>query len=487
MKKLLLAAVLVLAAVILVRTAMFTAPAFTAPAAFADSMVSDSAAAMRLAAAVRIRSVSWSDSAPAREPLLAMQRLLESQYPRVHRALAREIVAGYSLMYTWRGTDTTLAPVVLMGHMDVVPVEAAAESLWHHGPFSGDIADGFIWGRGTLDDKVSVLATLEAVESLLAEGFTPRRTVILAFGHDEEVLGSGADSIVQRLRARGVHPEFVMDEGSAITEGIFPGVARPLAIIGVAEKGYASVELSVDAGGGHSSAPPRETTIGILAAAIVRLERDPFPARLRGPTAGLLDAAGRSMTFARRIPFANLWLFSPLIVRKLAADPVTDAMLRTTTAPTMISGSPKENVLPHHASAVVNFRIIPDDSVAGVLARVTEVVSDARVRIRLRAEARSEPSPVSGIDAPGYRAIAEAVQEVDPGVIVAPSLVIAATDSRHYAVITNDIYRFLPFTLRPGDIGRIHGVDERLSVADYGRAIRFMRRLVRISTGGPAK
>src|SRR5664279_2617276 len=194
MKKLALAAVLVFVAVLLVRTAMFTPPIFTAPAAPADTLVSDSAAAARLAAAVRIRSVSWSDSAPAREPLLAMQRLLEAQYPRVHHALTREVIAGYSLLYTWRGTDSTLAPVVLMGHLDVVPVEAAAESAWHHGPFSGDIADGFIWGRGTLDDKVSVLAALEAVESLLAEGFTPRRTVMLAFGHDEEVLGSGADS-----------------------------------------------------------------------------------------------------------------------------------------------------------------------------------------------------------------------------------------------------------------------------------------------------
>jgi carboxypeptidase PM20D1 len=192
------------------------------------------------------------------------------------------------------------------------------------------------------------------------------------------------------------------------------------------------------------------------------------------------------MPFQDRIPFANLWLFSPLVIRKLAARPATDAMLRTTTAPTMLAGSPKENVLPRFARGVVNFRIIPGDSVAGVLARVTSVVDDPRVHVRLLPEAHSEPSPVSGTRTPGYLAIARAVQEAVPGVIVAPTLVIAATDSRHYAVITNAIYRFLPFTLQNGDIARIHGVDERIGVADYGRAIRFTRRLLRISTGAPA-
>ncbi len=476
--------VLALAVVLVARAVSFRAPPPAPAAALTDAAVNDSAAAERLARAVRFRTVSWSDSQPPREPLLALHRQLQTDFPGVHRALAREVVGGYSLLYRWPGTDRALAPVVLMGHLDVVPVDAAAESRWHHQPFSGDIADGFVWGRGTLDDKVSVLAALEAVETLLAEGFQPARTVYLAFGADEEVSGSGADSIVQRLRARGVHPEFVLDEGGAITEGIFPGLARPLAVVGVAEKGYASIELTVDAPGGHSSMPPRETAVGVLAQAIVRLERHPFPAHLSGPTGAMLDVAGRAMPFGARFVIANRWLFEPLLVRQLAGSPTTDAMLRTTTAPTMFEGGPKDNVLPQRARAVVNFRILPGDSVAGVLAHVNAVVRDARVSARLASGSRSEPSPVSSTETTGFRAIARAAEEIAPGVLVAPSLVVGATDARHYAVITPNAYRFLPLVMRADDIARVHGVDERVSVEGYGRAIRFLRRLLRLTTAG---
>lgn len=477
--------VAVLAAVVIARTLMFREAPVPPASAVADAVVQDSAAAERLARAVRFRTVSYLDSAPAGAALLAMRAQLEKDFPLAHRALAREVVAGYSLLYTWRGSDSALAPVVLMGHMDVVPVEAAAEKSWHHAPFSGDIAGGFIWGRGTLDDKVSVLAALEAVETLLGEGYAPRRTVYLAFGHDEEVSGSGADSIVQRLRARGVHPEFVLDEGGAITERIFPGLERPLALVGISEKGYASVALTVESTGGHSSMPPRETAVGVLAAAIARLEQDPFPAHLGGPAAALFDAVGPSLPFGARMAFANRWLFGPLIVRQLAAAPTTDAMLRTTTAPTMFEGSPKDNVLPARARAVVNFRILPGDSVAGVLARVIAVVADPRVKAQLYTEMSSEPSPVSSVDAPGFVAIARAIREVSPRAIIAPSLVVGATDARHYAVITPNAYRFLPVVMTEADISRVHGTDERVSVENYGRAVRFMRRLLRLTTAAP--
>ena len=481
------AVVAVVAAVVIVRTMRFVAPPPAAPAAVpADAAVNDSAAAERLARAVRFRTVSYGDSAPMKDALLAMRAQLEKDFPRVHHALAREIVGDYSMLYSWRGRDTTLAPMVLMGHLDVVPVEAAAEHSWHHGPFSGDIADGFVWGRGTLDDKVSVLAALEAVESLLGEGFTPERTVLLAFGHNEEVSGTGADSIVQRLRARGVRPEFVVDEGGVIAEGMFPGVTRPLALVGTSEKGYVSIVLTVEAAGGHSSMPPRETAVGVLAAAIVKLERDPFPPHLSGPAGGLFDAIGPALPFAGRMAFANRWLFGPAIVRQLAAMPTTDAMLRTTTAPTMLEGSPKDNVLPKRARGVVNFRILPGDSVAGVLARVNAVIADPRVTTSIAAGTTTEPSPVSGTDTPGYRAIGRAILEMAPAAIVAPSLVIGGTDARHYPVITPNVYRFLPLVLHGDDIARLHGVDERVGVANYGGAIRFTRRLIHLAAGPPA-
>jgi carboxypeptidase PM20D1 len=484
--QLLLLAVLLLAAVVMVRTLRFASPPETAAAAVRDTMVNERAAAERLARAVRFATVSWSDSAPAREPLLVLHRDLQADFPLVHRALTREVVDGYSLLYTWRGADSSLAPVVLMGHLDVVPVEAAVAAKWRHGPFSGDIDGGFIWGRGTLDDKVSVLAALEAVETLLAQGFTPARTVILAFGHDEEVAGHGADSIVQRLRARGIHPAFVLDEGGAIADGILPGVARPVALVGIAEKGYVSVALTVEGTGGHSSMPPPETAVGVLARAIVRLEDHPFPGRLAGPAAMLFDVVARTMPFVPRMIFANQWLFGPLLLRRLESAPTTNALVRTTTAPTMIEGSPKDNVLPGRARAIVNFRILPGDSVAAVIERVRRVVADPRVDVRAAAGQASDPSPVSGIATLGFRGIARAAAEVTPGVIVAPWLVVGATDARHYAAITPNAYRFLPLVLDNGDLGRVHGVDERVSVAGYAGAVRFMRRLVVLTTAAGA-
>ncbi|HUO50956.1 MAG TPA: M20/M25/M40 family metallo-hydrolase, partial [Gemmatimonadaceae bacterium] len=366
-------------------------------------------------------------------------------------------------------------------HMDVVPVDPVALAQWHHDPFSGDIAGGFVWGRGTLDDKISVLAELEAVETLLGEGFAPRRTVYLAFGHDEEVGGTGADSIVQVLKGRNIHPAFVLDEGGAIADGMFPGVTRPLALVGVAEKGYVSIELTVEAAGGHSSMPPRETAVGVLAAAITQLERNPFPAHLDGPASRLFGAVAPLMPFGARMAFANQWLFAPLLRRQLEATPSTDAMLRTTTAPTMIEGSPKDNVLPKRARAVVNFRILPGDSVQGVLARVNAVIGDPRVAARILTGGVGNPSPVSGTDTEGWRAIAQAAVDVAPQAVVVPYLVMGATDSRHYAVITPNAYRFLPVQIGKDDIARIHGVDERVSIENYGRSVRFMRRLLKLS------
>jgi len=490
--KLLAVALLVLVVVLVGRTLMYTDASVATPitkAALApDTAVHDSAAAARLARAVRIPTISWMDSGPLREPFLALHRQLEADFPLVHKTLTREIVPPYSLLYTWRGTDTTLAPVVLMGHMDVVPVEQAALGKWHHAPFAGDVAEGFVWGRGTLDDKVSVLASLEAVETLLAEGFRPARTVYLAFGDDEEVAGSGADSIVERLRAHGIHPEFVIDEGGLVVRGMFPGVGRPIAVVGVAEKGYASVELTVDAPGGHSSMPPRETAVGILAAGIVALERHPFPAHLSGPASAMLDVVGPSLPTGARFVFANRWLFNPLIARQLAAAPTTDAMLRTTTAPTMFEGSPKDNVLPQRARAVVNFRIRPGETVASVLAHVNAVIADPRVVATVIAKSATEPSPVSDTGTVGYRAIAQAAHDLIPGVLVTPYLVVGATDSRHYAKITPNAYRFLPIEFEMAEVARVHGNDERIGVANYGRAIRFMRALLRLTVAGaPAR
>jgi carboxypeptidase PM20D1 len=441
----------------------------------------DDGALKRLAGAIRLPTVSRGETPEADfAAFLALNRYLEEGFPQVHRALTREVVGGHSLLFWWQGSEPAAKPVLLLAHMDVVPVEPGTESAWSHGPFSGDVAEGFIWGRGTLDDKCGVLAILEAAETLLKQGFGPRQTILLAFGHDEEISGqAGAARIAALLKSRGIRVKYALDEGSAVTDGIVPGLERPAALIAVAEKSYASVELSAALAGGHSSMPPPQTAIGIVAAAVAALERNPMPAALDGPAALLFDSLGPEMPFWRKLPLANRWLFGGLIIRQLENSPTTSALLRTTTAVTIIEGGVKENVLPAHARAVANFRIKPGDTVAHVLAHVRETVNDRRVEIKLLASSSGpDPPPASSTRSAGFLTLERTIRQVLPNAVVAPSLVVGLTDSRHYQDIADDVYRFLPFVLGPNDSERIHGTNERISVESYRDCVRFFVQLL---------
>ena len=433
-----------------------------------------------LAGALRFRTVASNDSATfPREEFLGLHRHLESSFPLVHATLRREVVNGYSLLYTWQGSDSALAPVLLLSHMDVVPVEPGSESRWTHAPYAGDIADGFVWGRGTLDDKVGVVGILQAAELLLAEGFRPRRTIYFAFGHDEEIGGAGgAVRLAALIASRTPRVESVIDEGSVIAEGLIDGVSRRVALVGIAEKSSLSVELSAEAEGGHSSMPPPHTAVGTVSRAVHRLEESPMPARVTGVAELTFGRLAAEMTFARRAVFANLWLFRPLVARLLAGTPTGNAMIRTTTAATMLSGSPKENVLPSRATAVVNFRILPGDSVAGVLAHVRRVVSDTSVHLRVMGEA-NEPSAVSDVGAPAYAMLERTIRQAFPDAVVVPYLVVGATDARSYGSLSPNIYRFMPIAAGPEDLPRMHGTNERVSVAGYEGAVRFYVQLLR--------
>jgi carboxypeptidase PM20D1 len=480
MKKLalaLLAALVLMLAVTLVRTARFGDAQGPAPAAAA--FTAPAGAAERLAEAIRIPTVSPQDSARVdTAAFAAFHALLQQRFPRVHARLRRETVGRYSLLYTWPGTDPSLPPVLLMGHMDVVPVEPGTEARWARPPFSGAMADGFVWGRGALDDKVSVMGTLEAVEMLLAEGFAPRRTVLLAYGHDEETGGRGAQRIAALLRGRGVRPLLVLDEGGIVGQGLMPGVDRPTALVGIAEKGFVSVELTAEAAGGHSSMPPRHGSIGRLSAAIQRLEDSPMPARLDGPTLQLFGRIGPELPFAQRMVFANLWLTRPLVIRTLEGAPSTNAVIRTTTAPTIFQAGTRENVLPSRARAVVNFRILPGDRVVDVLAHVQRTVGDTAVRVRVMEGFSSEPSPVSRTDDEPFRLLERSIRQFAPDAVVAPYLVVGGTDARHFHALSEHVYRFMPVRVTQDDLDRIHGTDERIAVRDYAAAIGFYRQLL---------
>lgn len=486
MKRLLLllgTALVLLIGVILARTVSYgSAQPAVAPA---PEVAIREGTAERLAGSIRIPTISHEDSAAFDAAAFqALHAYLQAEFPRVHSQLQRETVGTHSLLYTWHGSDPSLKPLLLMGHLDVVPVEPSTEETWQENPFGGRIADGFIWGRGAIDNKSAVLGTMEAVEMLLGEGFRPARTVYLAYGHDEEVGGThGAREIAALLKRRGVELEMVLDEGGLIGDGIMPSISAPTALVGIAEKGFVSVELSTRAAGGHSSLPPPQSTIGILGAAVARLEQNPMPARLAEPTQQLFERIGPQFPFAQRAVFANLWLTEPLVVRQLDDSPTTNAMVRTTTAVTIFQAGTKENVLPSHARAVVNFRILPGDSVAGVVEHVRRVINDPRVEAGPTGGFSAEPSAVSSTDSESFRTLERTIRSVVPEAIVAPYLVVVVTDARYFSELSSNVFRFLPVRLAPRDLERMHGTDERLAVRDYAQAIRIYRQLILNAAG----
>ena len=436
-----------------------------------------------LGEAVRFQTVSNYDPLSFRaQPFLDLHAYLKKAFPLVHRHLKLEVINTYSLLYTWQGSDPSRKPIVLMAHQDVVPVDPGTEKDWTRPPFSGEIAEGFIWGRGTLDNKASMMAELEAVEALLKEGYQPMRTIYLAFGHDEEVSGkNGAVKIMERLKAMEVVPEYVIDEGGSIFPNGIAGVKAPIALVGIAEKGYLSIELSVEDKGGHSSMPPRHTAVGVLAKAITRLENHPFPADLTMLSQTLEYVADR-MPFAKRVIVTNPWLFGPLVKYLMSQSPETDASIRTTIAATMISGSTKDNILPQKATAVINFRIIPGETSATVMARVKEVIDDPRVKLS-PLEDGDNPSPVSSTRSPSYAILVQTIVQTagEKDLTVAPFLDLGASDARFYARISKDVYRFLPIALVNEDLKRMHGTNERISTKDYPRMIQFYAQLIRNS------
>ena len=486
MKRFLAALLALLVAVLVVRTLLATSRQLPGESASLPE-VDERAVARHLAAGLRFATVSHEDPADDdADAFRALHELLRTTYPAAHTALRRETVAELSLLYEWPGRDASLPPVLLLAHLDVVPVEPGTEGQWTQPPFAGVVADGFVWGRGTMDDKLAVFCILEAVESLVTAGFQPDRTVLIAFGHDEEVGGDrGAAAIAALLARRGVAPLWALDEGGIVARNALPGVEADVAVVGIAEKGSVSIELTVAVEGGHSSMPPPSTAIGILSRAITALEENQRPASIGGATGLFLDHVGPELPFPAALVLANRWLFGPLIRLGFSTDPRMDAMLRTTTAVTVVRGGVKENVLPSQASAVVNFRILPGETYQDVARHVRETIDDERVALRVGAGSRPrDPTPISPVDGPAFEGIARTIGQVFPDALVVPYLVVGGTDARHYAVLTSNLYRFGPFVYDLDDSRRIHATDERISLSNLANGVRFYRQLIANSQSG---
>ena len=437
--------------------------------------------ASNLARALSIATVSFDEVERVDIAAFASFHVFLSEtYPRVHRALKREVVGGHSLLYTWAGSDPALPPTLLMAHLDVVPAGSDSEGDWTHPPFAGEIADGFVWGRGALDDKASLIGILEAVEALLAEGYAPRRSVLLAFGHDEELGGwRGAAALAALLEERGVRAALVLDESGVITQGIVPRIDKPVALIGIAEKGFVTLQLEVRQDGGHSSMPPPRTAIGILGAAVDRLEGHPFPVQLTRIAEHQFNFLGPEMPLLKRLTLANRWLLSSLVRRKLEQKPTTAAALRTTLAATMISGGEKENVLPQRAQALVNLRVLPGETEQSVLEHVNRAVADPRVTVRLGGMQPRFSTVIADPEAAVFGTLVRTIRELFPGTLVAPYLVLGATDAFHYGRISDCLLRFLPLRVTEEDLKRIHGTDERIAVDNFAEVVRFYAQLIR--------
>ena len=411
-----------------------------------------------------------------------LHALFEERFPLVYKNLKCEAISLASLLFTWKGKNPDLEPIALLGHQDVVPVAEGTEGDWTHPAFDG-VDDGeFVWGRGALDMKNHLIAVLESVESLLAEGFQPERTVYLCFGHDEEIVAaptSGAGSIADTLKSRGVHLDSVIDEGGAILDlNVGNILNKKLAGVGIAEKGYADYRVSVAAKGGHSSQPPAHTALGDLADIIKDIEGHQFKAKMPEFVYDLFTKIGKNVSYPARIATCNLWLLKPLILAIMKKIPPAASLIHTTTAVTIAQGSPAANVLPQKASVTVNFRMMPGVTVKNVEEHIRASVRNKEIEVEyLKGK---EASKVSPTDSRSFKILEDICTRTDPDMIVAPYLVMGGTDAYHYEEVCDNIYRFAPFVMDTKLLLTTHGTDERIPIACMGDALKFFKRYIRM-------
>ena len=471
---LILAAVVVFIAVVAYRTSKFTPKAQPAISEEAVSFDKDGATAA-LAELVKCKTISYSDHSleddAEFEKLIAK---LPGLYPNVFKVCDFKQMPHRGLLFKWPGKEAG-DPTVLMAHYDVVPAD---EEKWEKPPFAAILEEGVLWGRGTLDTKVTFNAILSAANHLISKGFQPENDIYLAFSGGEEVNGKGAVNIVKRFEEMGVTPAMVLDEGGAVVENVFPGVKTPCAMVGIAEKGMMNVTYAVSSGGGHASAPAPKTPVGRLSRACVNLETHPFKAHLTAPVLKMFDTLGRHSTFLYRMIFANLWCFAPVLdlICRLSGGEL-NALVRTTVAFTQMKGSKAPNVIPPSASMVSNMRLNPQDSVASALEYLKKTVGDES--ITLTVGDHMEPSPISRTDCEGWERVKNAVGDTWPGCIVSPYLMVQCSDSRHYRDLSDKVYRFSAMALTGEERKTIHGNNERIRVEAIGKAVEFFMRVMK--------
>ncbi len=428
-----------------------------------------------LATLVKCKTISYSDHSLEDdgefEKLISK---LPSLYPKVFKICDFQQLPDRALLFKWPGKESG-NPAVLMAHYDVVPVN---EENWEKPPFEAIIEDGILWGRGTLDTKVTFNGVLYAANHLIGQGYQPEHDIYFAFSGGEEVSGPGAPNIVEHFRRNGITPAMVVDEGGAVVENVFPGVKAPCGLIGIAEKGMINAQFRCISAGGHASAPKPHTPVGILSRACTRIEGNPFKAHIEGPASQMFDTLGRHSTLLYRVIFANMWCFGWVIdlLGRMSGGEM-NALVRTTVAFTQMEGSSARNVIPPEAKMVANMRLNPADSVESALAYLRKVVKDDQVEIT--ALESSEPSRVSTTACEGWNKVASSVAETWRGSLVAPYLMVQCSDSRHWGIISDKVYRFSAMDLTSEERATIHGNNERIRLESVHRAVEFYIRLMK--------
>ncbi|GAB3196635.1 carboxypeptidase PM20D1 [Pontibacter aydingkolensis] len=440
--------------------------------------------AEKLSGAIQIQTVSSvNDADYNKEGFLNLHLYLAEAFPLVQKKLRKEVINEYSLLYTWQGTKSALKPLLLSAHMDVVPVEEASGGEWQEKPYHGSIKDGYVWGRGTLDDKYRVIAILQAVERLLSEGYQPERTIYLAFGHDEEIGGeNGAGKISEVLEKRNIKLEAVFDEGLAVVEDVIPGVKQQLALVGTAAKGTLNFKLTVKGEGGHSSAPPKDSPIEILSRAIIRLQENPFKSRMTTTTLETVEAMAEIMGGKQQFAVRHYWLFKGKILKMLAQDQATDALIRTKMTPTILQAGQKDNVMPRVASATFNVRILNGEDDKSVMRHIRKAISDDRVQVEMYGD-YTPPSPVTVTNTWIYGALQNSIKDVFPKARVVPALFPGGTDAKHYTNLTTNIFRFAPQVVNREIAQLVHNVNERIAIDVFATCIQFYEVLIQNTCG----
>lgn len=430
-----------------------------------------------LQALIQCRTVSYKNKQLEDEAeFLRLEATLKNIFPLVHEKMQWMKLGNRSLLYFWPGVESTLEPTVLMAHYDVVPVH---EASWQEAPFAGVIKDGYLWGRGTLDTKITLNGTLSAAEYLLEKGYTPQKDMYFAFAGDEEIAGKGAVVIVDWFEEKKMKPSLVVDEGGAVVSKIFPGVEEDCALVGIAEKGMLELELVLESSGGHASSPKPHTVVGELAQACVNVEKNPFPKNVSLPAKKMFDVLGRRSNFMYRMIFANQWLFGGLldaICKKNGGE--LNALMRTTMAFTQMQGSDANNVIPPYATMGINSRIMNGETSDEVVSYLKKVIANDKIQIVKKNV--FEPSRISEVDCPGYEIVKKAIQDTWKGVLVSPYLMIACSDSRHYGRISPYVYRFSAMKLSLEERKSIHGNNEKVPLDTIHQAVAFYIRLIQM-------